>query len=398
MAKANNLKMPLKELLEPISRPESLVPDRVYKILGAHWYAKGLYIKDMRLGAEIRANRVYKIEEGDFVYNRLFAWKGSFAVATSADDSCYASNEFPSYHIRANRLDPRYLRWYFSMPSVWNEALGLSKGGTPTSRNRLKEENLLSMDIPLPSLPEQQRIVTRIESLSSRIEEARGLREQVLNELTAFLDSVANQLFESPELENYFTEIGNADLYINRESRNPSVSKPNDGFVYIDISSVKKGPSVLNSGQTIPGASAPSRARRVIHKDDIIISTVRPNLRAFAKIGGALDDQICSTGFAVITCGPSIDPNFLLYQFCSTFFVNQCMANTTGGHYPAINDANLKKIKIVVPPLLEQRRIATYLTDLHTKIANMQQVQKQTALELESMMPSILSKAFRGEL
>jgi hypothetical protein len=70
---------PLGEVLSPVSRPESVDPEKTYKILGAHWYAKGLYIKDTLTGSEIRADKVYKVQEGDFVYNRLFAWKGSFA-------------------------------------------------------------------------------------------------------------------------------------------------------------------------------------------------------------------------------------------------------------------------------------------------------------------------------
>jgi len=72
--------VPLGELLIPISRPEPTILEKQYSILGAHWYAQGLYIKDVKLGSEIQADRVYRVEEDDFVYNRLFAWKGSFAL------------------------------------------------------------------------------------------------------------------------------------------------------------------------------------------------------------------------------------------------------------------------------------------------------------------------------
>jgi len=74
--------VPLRDILMPISRPESVDPEKIYRILGAHWYAEGLYIKDIKSGSQIQADKTYRIERGDFVYNRLFAWKGSFAVAT----------------------------------------------------------------------------------------------------------------------------------------------------------------------------------------------------------------------------------------------------------------------------------------------------------------------------
>src|SRR5436305_393604 len=126
----------LGELLVPISRPEATVLEKQYSILGAHWYAKGLYIKDVKFGSEIQADKVYRVEEGDFVYNRLFAWKGSFAIASQVAHNCYVSNEFPCFKVKRDKIDSQYLWQYFSRSAAWNEALGLSSGGTPTSRNR----------------------------------------------------------------------------------------------------------------------------------------------------------------------------------------------------------------------------------------------------------------------
>src|SRR6266700_2742142 len=169
----------LGELLAPVSRQENILPEKTYPILGAHWYAQGLYTKDVKSGAAIQADKLYRVEEGDFVYNRLFAWKGSFAIALEENHNCYVSNEFPCFKVNQTRVDSRYLWRYFSQFLTWNSALDLSSGGTPTSRNRLKEKNLLGMKIPLPPLEEQQRIVARIEELAARIEEARKLHTEI---------------------------------------------------------------------------------------------------------------------------------------------------------------------------------------------------------------------------
>ena len=126
--------VPLRELLTPVSRPEAVDPQKTYHILGAHWYAKGLYTKDIKNGSQIQAKNLYRVERGDFVYNRLFAWKGSFAVASEENDCCYVSNEFPCFAVNQDRIHSRYLWRYFSRAAVWEEALGLSTGGTPTSR------------------------------------------------------------------------------------------------------------------------------------------------------------------------------------------------------------------------------------------------------------------------
>lgn len=138
----------LSELLTQVSRSETVDPEKTYDILGAHWYAEGLYTKNVLGGTEIQASKVYRVHKGDFVYNRLFGWKGSFALATKENDGCYVSNEFPCFQIPSDRLDGKYLWFYFSRHSVWDDALQLSSGGTPTSRNRLKENQFLSMEIP----------------------------------------------------------------------------------------------------------------------------------------------------------------------------------------------------------------------------------------------------------
>ena len=100
---------------------------------------------------------------------------------------CYVSNEFPCFAVKQDKADPTYLWNYFSRSSVWDEALGLSSGGTPTSRNRLKEDKFLALKVPLPPLPEQRRIVARIEELSAKINEGRTLRQQAAEEMESIL-------------------------------------------------------------------------------------------------------------------------------------------------------------------------------------------------------------------
>src|SRR5690349_1484543 len=194
--------VPLGDVVTSVSRPESVDPEKTYRILGAHWYAGGLYTKGTLTGAEIQASRVYRVEEGDFVYNRLFAWKGSFAVATAANAGCYVSNEFPCFVVNPDKADANFLWRYFSRVSAWEEALGLSTGGTPTSRNRLKEEKFLAMEIPLPPLIEQRRIVARIEELASKINEARGLRQKAEEETERLVSRATSKLVDEAGWSN----------------------------------------------------------------------------------------------------------------------------------------------------------------------------------------------------
>jgi type I restriction enzyme, S subunit len=178
-------RVPLEDVLEPVCRREPVLSDRTYEILGAHWYAKGLYTKDIRPGGAIRAKHVYKVAAGDFVYNRLFAWKGSFALASSENDGRYVSNEFLCYRLDAQQVDPRFLLYYFSRQQSWSEALGLSTGSTPTSRNRLKENQFLGMRIPLPPLARQSELVAMADEILGRLAGAGELCGKVSAEADA---------------------------------------------------------------------------------------------------------------------------------------------------------------------------------------------------------------------
>jgi len=181
-----------------------------------------------------------------------------------------------------------------------------------------------------------------------------------------------------------FTELKDI-VDINPESRDPS-QKPQEFFTYIDIDAVENGTGVITSVKELSGKDAPSRARRIVHIDDIILSEVRPYLKAFAIIPKILNNQICSTGFAVLRSNGEIDPHYLLYTLFSTPVIEQCNRMMVGAQYPALNDAQVKKIQIPLPPLPEQRRIATILSTVDDAI----QRSRQAALETERLKIGVL--------
>ena len=148
------------QLLTQTTRFEAVEPDRQYTAGGVKWYAEGVFARDAKPSREIKATRLNRLVAGEFIYNRLFAWKGSFAL--TPDHDLHVSNEFPTFAIDRSQVLPEYLLGCFSLPRVWNEVLRLSTGATPTSRNRLKENQLLGLEMPLPPLATQAAVVEKI--------------------------------------------------------------------------------------------------------------------------------------------------------------------------------------------------------------------------------------------
>jgi type I restriction enzyme, S subunit len=139
---------------------------------------------------------------------------------------------------------------------------------------------------------------------------------------------------------------------------------------YVDIASVS-----ADSG--IDGASvkswafgeAPGRARRRIRSGDVLVSTVRPNLRAFAPVPQALDGEVASTGFAVLRARDDVLPGFVWAVVRTRDFVDAMIARCTGSNYPAIRPDDIASYEIALPSLREQTRIVDLIGALDGQTA-----------------------------
>lgn len=131
-------------------------------------------------------------------------------------------------------------------------------------------------------------------------------------------------------------------------------------IAYIDISSVDSEGKVL-SKETMLFADAPSRARRIVRSNDVLISTVRTYLRAIAFIEVAEDNLVASTGFAVLRARAGVIPRFLYYLVRSHEFVEMVVAHSDGVSYPAIVPSRLAALPAWMPGIDEQKEIADFL-------------------------------------
>ena len=135
-------------------------------------------------------------------------------------------------------------------------------------------------------------------------------------------------------------------------------AQPDKEFWYIDISAVDNITKQITFPQRINGKSASVRARQVVCQNDVIVSTTRPNLNAVAIVPSELHDEICSTGFCVLRCGPELDPDYLFFFVQSKLFVDSLVDLVQGALYPAVTG---KQIFIQSIPWVlrnEQRLIA----------------------------------------
>jgi type I restriction enzyme S subunit len=143
-------------------------------------------------------------------------------------------------------------------------------------------------------------------------------------------------------------------------------------YRYIDLSSIKEQKADLSIAPS-PFMDLPSRARRKVAFNDVLLGTVRPNLKNFAIIESEDEDLLCSTGFAVLRSKANAsDPRFIFHAINSEIVARQLNALVTGSNYPAVNATQVGELLIPVPPLPEQKKIAEILSGIDMAIENQQ--------------------------
>ncbi len=163
-------------------------------------------------------------------------------------------------------------------------------------------------------------------------------------------------------------------------------------FKYIDISSVSFE-NGIDLGQDIVFSQAPSRARRIVKKGDVLVSTVRTYLRAIADIDWDAENVVASTGFAVFSPNDNIIPRFMAFTVKSTDVINQICANSKGVSYPAIQAPLLASVEIPYFDIPKQAEIAEYLDKECEKIGRNIELLERKADAYRRLRRSIINRA-----
>ena len=147
------------KLVRRVTERVKAEPEKEYKMAGVRWYGEGVFHRETVRGDAMSASQVTALAAGALIYNRLFAWKASFAVVPPELADCYVSGEFPQFIPDTARILSEYLYLFCTREATIRAVSAASTGSSAVSRNRFKEEEFLDFEIPLPPLAEQKAIV-----------------------------------------------------------------------------------------------------------------------------------------------------------------------------------------------------------------------------------------------
>jgi type I restriction enzyme S subunit len=396
----------LGEVLTPANRDEGVDPIREYRLLGIRLDGNGPFLRETVLGSQSAASKLFGVRNGDFIYSRLFACRGAFGIVGPELDGCYVSAEFPTFVPVSEKLDARFLLYWFQLPSVISRVNRDCAGSTPLTRNRFKQRFFLEMGIPLPPLPEQRRIVAKIEHLAGLVEEAKGLRRSAQEEQAALAAHRASQVVDSlPDVA--WTPIGELGCGGSNPVQTGPFGAQLHGSDFVDA-----GVPVLNVGNVWPEGLRlasidhvlPEKARQLVRY------ALKPEDLLFARTGATLG-KVClvpkgcdgwlMTGhlFRVRLDARRCLPAFAFAALRYAQSVRtQVLGGVRGATRPGFNTGLLSRVRLPLVPVEKQASAVECLRGLQRTSCDLKALQERTATELDAMIPAILDRAFRGEL
>ena len=375
---------------------------------------------------------------GDFVINSRSDRKGSSGLSSLDGSVLLVNLVLKPRQSGAGRFFHYLLKSDSFVEEFYRNGHGIVADLWTTRYSEMK-----SIYIPLPPREEQDRIVRYLDEKTAAIDELVRAKEreiELLRERKQTLVSAAVTGGEEAGQEGRERQAGRAPLGTQGTSGTPGLNVPAVSSVpiasspscpsrpaspagwrvcrlkdivrsntdalgestspdfeieYLDISSVGNG--FLRENPTkYRFADAPSRARRVLHEGDTIVSTVRTYLKSVLYIDAELAHCIASTGFSVLTPRAEVEPRYLGFLLQSSRFVDAVMKNSIGISYPAINDTKLLSLPVELPPLPEQRRIVERLDATCSELdAAESSIRKQIAL-LQELRTRLVSDAVTG--
>ena len=245
---------------------------------------------------------------------------------------------------------------------------------------------LKEITFTLPSLEEQQRIV----DILDRAENIIRLRQLAIETTQQITSALFYEMFGNPaNNEKGWNTTTIAQITSNIQKSHPK-EVFNNTFPYIDISSIDNTVGKINKVKNVAVDDAPSRARQIVATNDVLVSTVRPNLRAFALVNNSNSGAICSTGFSVLRCDGTVHPIYLFTYVRLNAFVDAMMAKARGASYPAIGDADVRNHTLILPPIERQLEFAGRVEILY----RVDRRQSQSAIKIEQLSSALRTQLF----
>lgn len=377
--------VPLGELLRQVEDVVSVCADQQYPNFGIYSFGRGVFPKPPINGGTSSANTLYRARAGQFVYSRLFAFEGAYGLVPDELDGTFVSNEFPLLEPVSPRLRIGYLAWYFRLARTWTE-VATKATGMGSRRQRIHPEMIFAHAIPLPSPEEQDRIVATLDAAAARVTEAQRLCREIDQQADALLRSAFHRLSD-----------GAPHLTMSKVA--PLVRRSVDvrmGGEYLELGVRSFGKGTFHK-PALDFMAVGDKKLYHIAPGDLLFNNVFAWEGAIAVAQPEDLGRVGSHRFITCVAEPSLaTPDYLAFYFKTPAGLKAIGDASPGGagRNRTLGLDKLLAIPVPVPPIEHQR----WFDGLQARLKGARAELVQIITEAKAMVPSILDRAFKGEL
>lgn len=293
-------------------------------------------------------------------------------------------------------FNPLYQYYYMNTDFFVNQLKDKSSSTTISIVNKSKME---ACYYPLPPIQEQQRIVERIESLFSKLDEAKEKIQLSLESFENRKSAILYQAFSGEFTKKWREENRikfdeweelNLDSVINRVNEKYDPQDNESNYKYIGLEHLERNNGIIGYGLSEEVKSIKS----VFKKGNILYGRLRPYLN---KHDIAKFDGICSTDILVYSNKENCISEYVNFLMDTICFIEFAVKNSKGINLPRVSDESLRQYRLLLPPIEEQKEIVRILDIIFEKEQDIQEL-SDLIENIDLMKKAILARAFRGEL
>jgi type I restriction enzyme, S subunit len=363
-----------------------------YRRCRVQLHARGVVERDTVPGLTIKTKEQQVCRAGELLVAEIDAKVGGFGIVPQDLNGAIVSSHYFLFTVDGSRLDPRFLDFFVRTRTFRDQ---VSAQGS-TNYAAIRPQHVLGYKIPLPPVATQRRIVARVQDLAGRVQRASVLRTDATMRTGAFLQSQMAAFRRSFLADHHRVEqLGDVTTITSGGTPSRVISAFWGGDVpWVKTAELKDG-DINGSEERITSQGLDASSAKLFPPDTVLIALYGQG-QTRGRTGRLLIEAATNQACCAILPTPDLDPRYLQWWLRSLY--TEMRRETRAGAQPNWNAQHIKRVRIAIPALSDQCRAVAYFDGIQAKVDILTTLQEKAGAELDALMPSILDKAFRGDL
>jgi type I restriction-modification system DNA methylase subunit/restriction endonuclease S subunit len=366
----------LSAFLTPKSNKIVLDEDTLYKQVKIKLYGKGVLLRHKQFGSDIKTASQYIVNSGDFIISKIDARNGAFGIVPEELDNAVVTSSFPYFEVNS-LINPKYLVYVITQPYFFKKIEDMVSGAT--GRRSVEVDDFLGMEIPIPTLEEQNIIVTQLEKQKAIIEGA----DKVIKNWE--VDFQFPDSFELVKLKDVCEKIFTGNT--------PSGKVKGEGEIqFLKVNNLSFHLSINNDVQYFIDRDVLEHDMKnhICYPNDILMNIVGPPMGKVSIVPESLPQSTTNQNVICFRASNTLLPKYLGYFLLRTDTIDTLIEDKRGvvGQW-FVNKTMCSNIEMPLPEIAIQEQIITKLDSQVAALEGLRKMKSEAEKKIEKILAGV---------